>query len=136
MSAEETARRLAAHARCPWLPGMWVWYADGEGAGRYGMRLDGNKDLDKESWILIHEPQNYDDGDGASDIRHDLEDMATAGVLLGLLCNQRLPCETGAERDDAGWQVRCWDDGCLERFDAPTLGEAAALALLESWDAP
>jgi len=66
----------------------------------------------------------------------DLADDASA-VLLGMLCEERLPCETSVERDGNGWQVRCWDRwGDAERFDGETFGEAAALALLGLWGAP
>lgn len=64
----------------------------------------------------------------------DLEDMPTAGALLGLL--DEMNRLTDVVRQGEDWIVAVEQDGDVQGYAASTLGEAAAWALLavfEGW---
>lgn len=64
----------------------------------------------------------------------DLEDMPTAGALLGLLDEMKLLTDVVRQGDD--WIVAVEQDGEVQGYAASSLGEAAAwalLAVLEGW---
>jgi len=68
--------------------------------------------------------------DGSSE--PDLTDYATAGAILGLLADT--DSITDVVRDNGEWIVAVDLSGRLQGYIAPTLGEAAAWALLAFWD--
>ena len=118
------AATLAAHPQFRWAPGM-VWRRTS--AGGQGLSLQSSR--------LTEADVDQVPGTG---FVPDLADAATAGVLLswvpGLRSVQRRDLETGPD-----WSVRYAvprpddEDRTWTTFPHPTLGEAAATALLAIW---
>lgn len=117
MTATEAARALVAHPRWRWAPGM-------RAVGRRGLPL---------AWFRVEEHLPRLTGEWA-DALPDLDDPATAGVLLSMLAGAT--DESGASlysgrRAHVDWY---WSRG--DRYGSrwgDTLGHAAALALLALW---
>jgi len=103
MSDEDPALQLIRDRRWRWCEGM---------RDSRGRRL---VDLD------LHDGQ----------AEPDLSDYATAGALIGLLAELGSITDVVRERDE--WIVAVNLSGRLQGYIAPTLGEAAAWALLAVW---
>ncbi len=109
------ARALAAHP-------MWVWRAGvlARGSGGRGWG---------SPWLPDRAERVSGGGPPYLDHAHpDLDDAATAGVLLGMLPRGMMVLDHGAED---GWEIR---EGTRTLADGSTLGVAVARALLAVWE--
>lgn len=147
----ELARRLVAHPRWAWKPGMQIaatyWLMSRHGrcdipGSWHDGRVVGVQGVDGECARDLHgypsapaddgSPLVHDDCGNivASDARDlpDLTDDATAGVLLGVLAlrMRREPWDDAVWPHGTGWRVR--RDGGI--YPGAALGEACARALL------
>mgnify|MGYP007046961981 CR=1 FL=1 len=104
MTDEDPAQQLVRDSR-------WVW-------------CEGMKDLRGRRLV------DLDLHDGSSE--PDLADYATAGAIIGLL--EATGSVTDIVREGGEWIVAVDLSGHLQGYIAPTLGEAAAWALLAYWD--
>lgn len=106
MSTDELAAQLVSDPR-------WAWHE--------GMRdRSGGRVVDLDLWV----------GTG---LLPDLDDLATAGVILGVLVSGGWL--TDVAREDGEWIVAVEVPGLgLRGWAADTLGRAAAFAMLSVWD--
>ncbi|MCP4307292.1 MAG: hypothetical protein GY788_20970 [bacterium] len=96
-------------------------------------RLDGDDELYKESWVLVHEERIYDDTDDVRDVYPDLDDPATRGCLVGLVRRAHPGIVWLSPCDEGGWcLMHCYTDphvnGC-EISVEDTEAEALVAAL-------
>ena len=128
----DLARKLAAHPRWRWVEGMLL--AELGYARRWRI---GGRDTDHTFWLVVSDGQvRWAVLGSNSEWTPDLTDAATAGVLLGQIPHLR---EVVHRENPEAWCVR-WAElpaGSVWRVSTrpwcPTLGEAAALALLSLW---
>jgi hypothetical protein len=138
----DIARRLAAHPNFRWAPGM----VDDYGARVLSVATDERlvtSDLVREgSGYMTYEAHDRCRPEAMGP--PDLDDDATAGVLLGVLASTGRLASVHHRHSEvggtAGWGVDLWTRipsgnvrQLLDVHGGPTLGHAAALALLAVW---
>lgn len=119
----DVAQNLCAHPRWQWRAGM---LARGGGWGCFS----------RTPWASWRSDQPERLGSGGppyvDNAYPDLDDAATAGVLLGILAEACRVHPTVTPRVDGGLSVGAMGSDHL----GPTLGVAAARALLAVWTVP
>lgn len=133
----DLARTLAAHPRWEWRPGMAVL----PDAANPPARMVYRDDTEGHTFAVAERVQMFghdpgvnawsDDAYNGEEVP-DLDDDATAGVLLGMLAPLGLTCVSPGVT--GGWYVEMEGDPLFEaRAFGDTLGEAIACALLAVW---
>ncbi len=143
------ARRLAGSPRFQPVPGMNLIYSEDTdftflGSGPYPYtragRPAGRVEELRENGSFQTSLNSFPAWGTWSAMHPDLGDPATAGVLLAMLPSSWMIIE-GPEGEGGEWTITL--DACATGksatygvYKAPTLGEAAALALLALWGTP
>ena len=136
-STAELARALVASPRWEWRAGMRTmpWSSEDTDVIRV------LRTVEIEPGYTVGHGVNERTGRGALDTEAsdvpDLDDPATAGVLLGMLLEAK-PCGTrwsGPVVPEHEQHVSMYVGDHREYFAGPTLGVAVARALLSTWEA-